>query len=105
MSEEFKTIYLILSILRSAMDGKLDPKDLSPEALGISQSKRDSLLVMLAQKGYIQGLKEFHAIGMSGIRVEDTTITLDGLEYLEENTTMKKVYRFLKGIKDITPRI
>jgi hypothetical protein len=101
--DDFKTIYIILKVLRDAMDTGLDPKDISAEALGISEKRRDSLLIMMQKSGYIDGLKEFHAIGMQGIRCEDVSITIKGLEYLEENSMMKKAYRTLKGIKDIIP--
>lgn len=32
-------------------------------------------------------------------------LTLAGMEYLVNNTMMKKAYRLAKGIKDITPYV
>ena len=34
---------------------------------------------------------------------DNMKITLKGLEYLAENSRMKKAHSFLKGIKDVTP--
>lgn len=41
--------------------------------------------------------------GATRINASDVRITLKGLEYLQENSMMKKVYNAVKGIKDITP--
>lgn len=101
--DNFKTIYLILAILEKALDGGLDSRDLAPEALRVSERRRNSLLIMLQEEGYITGLKSVDAIGLHDIRLEDVRITLKGLEYLQENSMMKKAYRALKGVKDITP--
>ena len=61
---------------------------------------------MLYEAGYIDGI-ELIPLGGSeyDFKPISPSITLRGMEYLEENTTMKKAYRLLKGIKDITPRI
>ena len=32
-------------------------------------------------------------------------ITLNGLEYLQENSMMQKIYKTMKGIKDVVPAI
>ena len=32
-------------------------------------------------------------------------ITLKGLEYLQENSMMQKIYKTTKGIKDVVPAI
>ena len=101
--DNFKTIYIILAILQKAMDGELDPRDIFPEALGITEKRQNALMVMLQTEGYIKGLKEVHALGGTGIRYEGVQITLKGLEYLEENSMMKKAYKAIKGIKDIIP--
>lgn len=101
--DNFKTVYLILAILEKALDGGLDLRDLAPETLRVSERRRNSLLIMLQEEGYITGLKFVDAIGLHDIRLEDVRITLKGLEYLQENSMMKKAYRALKRVKDITP--
>lgn len=103
--DNFKTIYLILCVLEKALDGDLDPQDLDAARLGISSQRRNNLLLMMQEAGYIAGLSYIRASGMEDIRLDNVRITLKGLEYMEENSMMKKAYRMLKGIKDITPGI
>ncbi len=101
--DNFKIIYLILYTLERALDEELDVKALDAEQLGISDQRRNNLLLMMQEAGYITGIKIIRASGMTDFRLEDIRITLKGLEYLEENSMMKKTYRMLKGIKEITP--
>lgn len=101
--DNFKVIYLILRILERALDGQLDPYDLSPGCLGVNQKRRDHLLLMMQEAGYIAGVQVIRAIGIEDIRLDNIHITLKGLEYLEDNTMMKKACRMLKDIKDMTP--
>lgn len=101
--DNFKVIYLILRILERALDGRVDLYDLSPGYLGVSQKRRDHLLLMMQEAGYISGVQVIRAIGMEDVRVDNIHITLKGLEYLEENSLMKKACRMLKDIKDMTP--
>ena len=39
------------------------------------------------------------------VNYDEIGITFDGVEYLEENSVMKKVRETLKDIKDIVPRL
>ena len=59
---------------------------------------------MMADVGYIKGIEMYEDItGELVINAENMRITLKGLEYLQENSIMQKLYRAAKGIKDITP--
>ena len=101
----FKLIYQILTLLDKYLDHD-DPdwSKLSAEHFKVTEKR--FVHIMLYEAGYIDGIEPIplsdNAYDFKLIR---PTITLRGMEYLEENTTMKKVYRLLKGIKDITPRI
>ncbi len=90
----FSVIYKILRLLEKNMDrDELDPESISPDALGISKERRDAILVMLARNGYIEGLLLRPVSGEAKpiLRcLENTAITLKGLEYLEENSLMRK---------------
>lgn len=105
MSEEFKIIYKVLKILKDSMDVEEFNSDLiSFERLGISEAKWSRLMKMLFDNGYIQGLRIEHFIAESYPHIDDldkTEITLKGLEYLEENSLMKKASNIAKGIVDI----
>jgi hypothetical protein len=105
MSEDFRTIYKILSILQKSMDYEVvDIRRLSADNLDITEPKRKALLGMLLKNGYIEGFQVIQYIGdptpniegLEGIR-----ITLKGLEYLEENSLMQKAARLAKGIAEV----
>ena len=104
--EEFTAIYKILNALRKSMDyDEFDMEVISPERLHISETRWLHLIKMLADSGYVEDL--YVKISADGVfifgRGARPRITLRGLEYLEENSLMKKAYRLAKGIKDVTP--
>lgn len=105
MSEDFRTIYKILSILRKSMDYEvLDVRRLSADNLGITEPKRKALLSMLLKNGYVEGFQVIQYIGDQTPNIEGLEcirITLKGLEYLEENSLMQKAARLAKGIAEV----
>lgn len=105
MSENFRTIYKILSILQKSMDYEvLDIRRLSADNLGITESKRKVLLGMLLKNGYVEGFQVIQYIGDQAPNIEGLEgirITLKGLEYLEENSLMQKAARLAKGIAEV----
>ena len=95
--EEFKSIYKILSILHKSMDFEdWDKKLLSHESLNLSFPKWSRIMSMLLKEGYISGGEVLESFGDFYPR-----ITLKGLEYLEENSLMKKAARLIQGISNI----
>lgn len=105
MSEDFRTIYRMLSILQKSMDYEhVDIRRLSADNLGITESKRKVLLGMLLKNGYIEGFQVIQYIGDQAPNIEGLEgirITLKGLEYLEENSLMQKAARLAKGIAEV----
>lgn len=104
--KEFTVIYNILNALRDSMDDdNFDLNTISPEKLDVSENRWAYIIKMLADEGYVEDLNV--TISLDGYinlgAGPRPRITLKGLEYLEENSTMKKTYRLLKGIKDVTP--
>ena len=99
--EQFKQIYKILSILHKAMDlEEWDSKLLSPESLGISLPMWSRLMAMLLKEGYITGGEVWESFDVSypKVKLVRPEITLKGLEYLEENSLMKKAGDMLKEV-------
>ena len=99
--EQFKQIYRILSILRKAMDSEeWVRKLLSPEELGISLPMWSRLMAMLLKDGYITGGGAWESFDVSypKVKLVRPEITLKGLEYLEENSLMKKAGEMLKEV-------
>lgn len=83
---------------------EFDMNRLDLEVLGVSASRRDALLEMLLKKGYIDGIEVKKYIGdkyNTVIGIENIKITIDGLEYLEDNSRMKKAANLAKGIAEI----
>mgnify|MGYP002756345530 FL=1 len=99
--EQFKQIYRILSILHKAMDlEEWDSELLSPESLGISLPMWSRLMAMLLKEGYITGGEAWGSFDVSypKVKLSRPEITLKGLEYLEENSLMKKAGEMLKEV-------
>jgi hypothetical protein len=104
--DDFKIIYKILNFFKAAMDVDMpDFNEISPANLGISEKRWHQLMLMLVDNGYLSGVMRGRAISMpdKAHLTEYSQITLQGLEYLSENTMMKKAYRVAKGIVDLIP--
>ena len=103
--DNFKAVYKILSTLEKAMDlPEFDINLVSAEKLGISQERWCRYIEMMADVGYIKGIEMYEDItGELNVEAQDMRITLKGLEYLQENTIMQRMYNAAKGIKEIVP--
>lgn len=102
--DNFKIIYKILTILEKSMDlEEFDSELLSAERLGISEPRRNRILEQLIHYGYVEGIEVYHTFDSTYPNVLPTrpVITLKGMEYLQENSIMKKVASAAKGIIDI----
>ncbi len=103
----FKAVYTILSALEQSMDlPKANPEIFNHTALGVSQERWNKYIEMMMDCGYIKGVNiKSYITGTTVIDCENIQITLKGLEYLQENSVMKKVYNTIHGITDIIPSI
>lgn len=103
--DDFQVIYRILRHLRKAMDfDEVDMAMVSHNALGITKQRWNKLLIQLYKNDYIENIRLQQWINedeMHIIEPIEPSITLKGLEYLKENTMMKKAYNVAKGIKDL----
>lgn len=98
--DNFRIIYRILRYLEKAMDyDEPDLSQISHESLGISHQRWLAIMEMLAAEGYIDGISvKRSADGMTAVSVSAPRITLHGLEYLQENSLMRKAAEIAKGI-------
>ena len=104
MTKAFKTIYMLLNRLEKALD--YEEKDFNAEeqighkALRITETRWRSYIEMLNQAGYISGVitKSF-TDSTSYLDISSVRITLQGLQYLAENTMMIRVFNTLKEAK------
>ena len=109
MGKNFEVIYKILRHLdRFNGDDEISMAAISASALGISESKWEQILIELQINGYIRGLVYTQNISDAFPHIVEPVrprITLQGMEYLEENGMMKRVGKFLKGVKETIPGI
>lgn len=103
----FTIIYKILSAIEKSMEYEIFDKEMiSAKTLGISEIRLIKILKMLIDENYITGITVKHTAQGSYINFTDNiSLTIKGLEYLEQNSMMKKAYNTLKGVKDTIPFI
>lgn len=100
----FKVIYKILKLIEASMDfEEFDEFCISPENLGISKERWKIIMNELVNEGYIKGVSLIPIVGSSTkeIKIIKPILTLKGMEYMEENSMMKKAANVAKGIIDI----
>ena len=103
--DNFKAVYRILSALERAMDlPQFDIEQIGPAALGVSKERWCRYIEMMLDAGYIKGAEISRYItGETAVDARNMRITLKGLEYLQENSIMQKLYKAAKGIADVVP--
>lgn len=105
-NDYFSIAYKILSYLKYCYEHGQSPDVtvLNYSTFEISRNQFYRTLQMLMEDHYIRGLKftpTKTGIIVSG--VENMYITSDGLQYLAENTMMKKAYKVFKEVRDWLP--
>lgn len=103
--DNFKAVYKILSQLEKDMDKpEPDIDKISNEVLCVSETRWLRYIEMMSDVGYIKGARIVRDItGDVNYDCSEMRITLKGLEYLQENSIMRKIYNAARGVKDITP--
>ena len=100
---------VVFCILKAAYEYKkahmrFDEEEISPDVLGINEGYRDEILEEMLEEGYIKGITVKKYISGSYISgFECLNITPKGIEYLNENSNMKKVYVTLKETRGLLP--
>lgn len=82
---------------------EFNDENFTPEYFGVSRALFINVLKILIKDGYIDGIKIVTDKCGSDIALIAPCLTLSGMEYLSENTMMKKAYKAIKGIEDIVP--
>lgn len=101
--DNFIIIYKILKALEKAMDmPEFDINNIMWDALKISENRWYSIMGMLIKNGYVEGIEITQFLtGNVGVTDHGICITLKGLEYLNDNSIMKRAMRTLQGAKEI----
>ncbi len=101
----FYVIYKILYNLdKYKGDEAFDYRSISPEAMGISFTTWEQLMIELQANGYIRGLVYTKTLSDKFphiIEPIEVQITLRGMEYLEDNSMMAKAKEALRLAGDI----
>jgi hypothetical protein len=105
----FVIAYKIMAYLYACMKAGEEPQcdEISPERFNIPEKYWYDIITNLYNKGYIDGVKEVHAPWQKQTiyRTYNTVITIEGIEYLENNSTMAKAKETLKDLKAMIPMI
>lgn len=105
MADNFKIIYKILSQLEKDMDKpNVNLDAISYDVLCITENRWLNIIEMLYRDGYIIGVtinKDMD--GFKNYNCDDMAITIKGLEFLKNNSLMKKAYDTVRGISNLIP--
>lgn len=104
MSEEFTLMYKILKIIKSYNKcEEIDIDQLNYTSLNTSYPMYCHVMQLLVENGFIDGVSIRIPLGdtLPNVQINKPRITLKGLEYLEENSIMKKIAQVGKGIINI----
>nr|WP_314807792.1 YjcQ family protein [uncultured Selenomonas sp.] len=77
-------------------------------AVKVNERYWNYVLRHLSDEGYIEGLSFLSILGRKDLqpRIDGVVaITPKGIDFLDENSRMKKAYRFIKGVKEIIPGV
>ena len=103
--EHFKTVYRILNFLKkSEQFDEFDDDSFSAAYFKLTDRQWASTLERLIDDGHVKGVSiKYGADGYTIISTSTPRITTKGLEYLEENSLMRKAAKLAKGIREILP--
>lgn len=107
--DNFAIIYKILKALEKAMDTEeFDMSMISCDRLGVAYPRWEKIMIMLVKAGYLEGVAFDQCMSDYSPKIQkpiQPVITLKGLEYLADNTLMKKAANVIKGMKEAIPRM
>ena len=101
--DSFKTVYRILNFLKeSEKYDEFDDECFNAEYFGLTDRQFSSTLERMIDDGHVKGLSiKRGADGYVVISLMSPSITTAGLEYLSENSFMRKAAKAAKGIVEI----
>ena len=100
MNSTYGIIWKILNILGLALDLKKVPlEQLTAKRFKISENRFNNYLVMLNDAGYIEGVRILDNLTDElELDISEIKITLEGIEFLIENSTMNKIATAAKEV-------
>ncbi|EKX91855.1 YjcQ family protein [Peptostreptococcus anaerobius] len=73
--------------------------------LKVSDNRINKIIESLVEDGYLTGIKISKSKTGNIVMFINPRLTIKGMEFLQENSTMQKIKNGLKDVKDITPFI
>ncbi|WP_289087383.1 YjcQ family protein [uncultured Veillonella sp.] len=100
-----KAIYLILKSIDFAFENNLHRDIFDLDKIKISERRLRIILKSLYDSGYIDGIDFIYVMNddIPDYKLMGCYLTIQGMLFLEENSTMKTVYRTLKEAKEWIP--
>ena len=99
-------IYKILKIIDTGFETNTFTYPESFNGLKLSAHRLDLIIFNLLDAGLIQGVEKPIPSGLlckPVYNLDHLSLTLEGMLFLEENSSMKKAYKLLKGLRDWIP--
>ncbi len=72
---------------------------------GIPEKYRCAIISEVSDRGYVTGLSIFYSDDSPQVLIAEPGITLDGVEYMFENSMMQRALRWLQDVKSALPFI
>ena len=96
----FVLVYKLLTILYTTLkNGKVvTDSELKELSEGLPLDYWEYILKSLGEDGYITGVKPISSLSGNSIKITTLQITPKGIEYLQDNSKMKKAKEVLKNI-------
>ena len=89
--DTLQTAYKILYSLEHKKKADYMGVLISPAKLGVQEDEWLEVIQLLRDDGYITGVKiQTNILGNQMVDIEDARITLNGAEYLRDNSAMRK---------------
>ncbi len=103
----YRILAYLYECLKQGMRPSTDYLSCDTKAFPVGESYWNYVLIHLLEEGYVEGFFTVPILrGEHGIKgMENIQITPKGIEYLQDNSKMKKVREFLKGLKETIPGI
>lgn len=103
-------IYKLLAYLYDCMKSGKEPERAmfdrdSAIFCGVPDKYRCAIVYQMSQRGYVTGFKVDYSDDRRDVIVIDPEITLDGVEYMFENSMMNRALSYLREIKSSLPFI
>lgn len=100
-------MYTILKYLYDCLKGGVRPdvSKFSATALGINDLYWDAIVSDLVNRGYVRGVTVYHNQDSDRVQMISPSVTIEGVEFMMENSLMRRALDFLTETKSAIPFI